>query len=240
MTAASGDYSCSQVTGCTPNTTTVAGHALSSNVTVSASDLTSGALANGTTATTQSPGDNSTKLATTAFVMQQSGLSTAWVPFPGYNSINQAAFPTSANTAAVFGFVVPMTLTTSKVVYRVGSTADNTSNTYEIGIYNGSGTLVAHFQAAGTTFSPATGATKTQSWAEGTVTLPPGKYYEAIVSSCTSSCATFTSANGTATTFYSNSSFTQNVSSSTLGSTITAPGAGNESFGASPLSIVLE
>ena len=240
VTAASGDYSCSQVTGCTPNTTTVNGHALSGNVTVSAGDLSAGALANGMTATTQSPGDNSTKLATTAFVMQQAGLSTTWIPFPGYNSINQAAFPTTANTAAVFGFIVPTTLTTSKVLYRVGSTADNTANTYEIGIYNGSGALVAHFQAPGTTFSPATGATKTQSWAEGTVTLPPGKYYEAIVSSCTTGCATFTSANGTATTFYSNSSFTQNVSSSTLGSTITAPGAGNESFGASPLSIILE
>ena len=241
VTAAGGDYSCAQVTGCTPNTTTVAGHALTSNVAISASDLGSGALANGITATTQAPGDNSTKVATTAFVMQQAGSSsTVWVPFPGYNSINQAAFPTSANTAAVFGFIVPMTLTTSKVVYRVGSTADNTANTYEIGIYNGSGTLVAHFQAAGTTFSPATGATKTQNWAEGTVTLPPGKYYEAIVSSCTSACATFTTANGTATTFYSNSAFTQNVSSATLGSTITAPGAGLESFGASPLSIILE
>ena len=122
----------------------------------------------------------------------------------------------------------------------MGSTADNTANTYEIGIYNGSGTLVAHFQAPGTTFSPSTGQTKTQSWAEGTVTLPPGKYYEAIVSSCTAACATFTSGNGTAATFYSNSGFTQNVSGSTLGTTITAPGSGNESFGASPLSIILE
>ena len=243
VTAASGDYSCSQVTGCTPNTTTVNGHALTGNVTVSASDLAAGALANGMTATTQTAGDNSTKIATTAFVMQQAGsgaVTTAWIPFPGYNSINQAAFPTAANTAAVFGFVLPTTLTTSKVAYRVGSTADNTANTYEIGIYNGSGTLVAHFQAAGTTFSPATGQTKTQSWAEGTVTLPPGKYYLAIVSSCTSGCATFTTGNGTVTTFYSNSGFTQNVSSSTLGATITAPGSGNESFGASPLSVVLE
>jgi hypothetical protein len=72
------------------------------------------------------------------------------------------------------------------------------------------------------------------------VTLPPGKYYEAIVSSCTASCATFTTGNGTVTTFYSNSGFTQNVTSGTLGSSITAPGTGNESFGASPLSIILE
>ncbi|MFZ0805367.1 MAG: hypothetical protein WAN03_04260 [Candidatus Sulfotelmatobacter sp.] len=240
VTATTGDYTCAQVTGCTANTTTVNGHALSGNVTVSAADLGLGALPSGTTATTQAVGDSSTKVATTAFVMQQASLATPWIPFPGYDSINQAAFSTAANTAAVYGFIVPTTITTSKVVYRVGSTADNTANTYEIGIYNGSGTLVAHYEAAGTTFSPATGATKTQSWAEGTVTLPPGKYYEAIVSSCTASCATFTTGNGTVTTFYSNSAFTQNVSGSTLGTTITAPGAGNESFGASPLSIILE
>ena len=240
VTVLSGDYTCTQVTGCTPNTTTVNGHALTGNVTVSASDLAAGALANGMTATTQAAGDNSTKLASTAFVMQQTSLATPWIPFAGYNSINQAAFPTAANTAAMFGFIVPTTITTSKVVYRVGSTADNTTNTYEIGIYNGSGTLVAHFQAPGTTFCPGTGATKTQSWAEGTVTLPPGKYYEAIVSSCTSGCATFTTGNGTAATFYSNSGLTQNVSGSTLGATITAPGSGNESFGASPLSVILE
>lgn len=260
--------------GYVPNTITVNGHALTGNVTVAATDISTGVLAhaqlpalvsgdvpnnaanttgsagslsgasvlpNGTTATTQAPGDSSTKVATTAFVMQnQGGTVNQWIPFPGYNSINQAAFPTAANTAAVFGFTLPVTVTTSKVVYRVGSTADNTANTYEIGIYNGSGTLVAHFQAAGSTFCPVTGATKSQSWAEGTVTLPPGKYYEAIASSCTSGCATFTTGNGTVTTFYSNSGFTQNVSSGTLGSSITAPGTGNESFGASPLSIILE
>jgi hypothetical protein len=131
-------------------------------------------------------------------------------------------------------------LTTSKVVYRVGSTADNTANTYEVGIYNGSGALVAHVQAAGTMFCPSTGATKSQNWTEGTVTLSPGKYYLALVSSCTASCATFTTGNATVTTFYSNSAFTQNVSGSTLGGSITAPGTGNESFGASPLSVILE
>ncbi len=212
------------------------------NTTGSAGSLSGvSALPNGSTATTQSPGDNSTKVATTAFVIQnQGGGVNQWIPFPGYNSINQAAFPTAANTASVYGFTVPVTLTTAKVLYRVGSTADNTANTYEIGIYNGSGALVAHVQAAGTTFCPTTGATKSQSWTEGTVTLSPGKYYLALVSSCTASCATFTTGNATVTTFYSNSAFTQNVSGNMLGSSITAPGTGNESFGASPLSIILE
>jgi hypothetical protein len=260
--------------GYVPSATTVNGHPLSANVTLSAGDIgtgtlphaqlpalvstdipnnaantsgsagslsTASALPNGTTATTQSPGDSSTKVATTAFVMQnQGGTATQWVPFPGYNGVNQTPFPTATNTAAVYGFTLPMTVTTSKVVYRVGTTADNSTNTYEIGIYNGSGTLVAHVQAAGTTFCPAATTMKTQNWTEGTVTLPPGKYYEAIVTSCSSACATFTSSQGSTTTFYSNSIFTQNVSGSTLGATVTAPGSGLESFGANPLSIILE
>lgn len=44
ITAQSGDYSASQVTGAVANTTTVNGHALSSNVVVSASDITTGTL----------------------------------------------------------------------------------------------------------------------------------------------------------------------------------------------------
>lgn len=51
-----------------PQTTTVNGHALSSNVTVSAADLAAGALPSGTTATTQTAGDSSTNVATTAYV----------------------------------------------------------------------------------------------------------------------------------------------------------------------------
>ena len=44
VAAVSGDYTAAQVTGAVPNTTTVNGHALSSNVVVSASDLTTGTL----------------------------------------------------------------------------------------------------------------------------------------------------------------------------------------------------
>ena len=246
VTASSGDYAVGQITGAAPLasptfTGTVTEPDGTTNSSIGYVFAHALALPSGSTAVTPTVGDNSTKIATTAFVMQnQGGTVTQWIPFPGYNSINQAAFPTTANTAAVFGFTLPVTVTTSKVVYRVGTIADNTANTYEIGIYNGSGALVAHFQAAGTTFCPSTGATKSQSWAEGAVTLPPGKYYEAIVSSCTASCANFTTGNGTVATFYSNSGFTQNVSSGTLGSSVTAPGTGNESFGASPLSIIVE
>ena len=44
VTAAAGDYTCGQVTGCTLNTTTVNGHALTGNVTVSAADINVGTL----------------------------------------------------------------------------------------------------------------------------------------------------------------------------------------------------
>jgi hypothetical protein len=50
-----------------PQTTTVNGHALSSNITIAANDLGVGALPNGTTATTQLALDSSTKLSTTAY-----------------------------------------------------------------------------------------------------------------------------------------------------------------------------
>lgn len=75
VTAQSGDYTAAQVTGAVANTTTVNGHALSANVTVSAGDLSAGTLPNGTAASTQSAGDNSTKLATTAYVRGETYLS---------------------------------------------------------------------------------------------------------------------------------------------------------------------
>jgi hypothetical protein len=226
------------VPGYVAATITVNGHALSSNVTVAPADLAAGALANGMTATTQAAGDSSTKIATDAFVAASGiGPSNPFVPFPGYDGVNQPAFPAAGN-ALVVGFIVPYAITTSKFFYRVGTTADNTANTYEVGIYNSSGTLVLHYQAAGTTFAPAASATKNQSWGEGSTTLPPGKYYEAITTSCASACATFTSGAGSTPSFYSNA--TLSVSGNTLGTTISAPGGGYESLGASPLSIILE
>lgn len=251
--------------------TTINGHALSSNVTLSASDLTTGtlphaqlpalvsgdipnnaanttgsaaslsavsALPNGTTTTTQGAGDGSAKLATDAFVTQTAGLfSNPFIPFPVYMGLNQSTFP-AAGSAKVIGFLVPVAVTTSKVVYYVGLTADNTSNTYEIGVYNAAGTLVLHYQAAGTSFAPTATTVTRQSWSEGTVTLPPGKYYEAITTSCSSSCATFTASPSETISFYSNGAMS--VTSNTLATSITAPGSGYESFGASPLTILME
>ena len=74
-----------------------------------------------------------------------------------------------------------------QVTYNV-QTADNTANTYDIGLYSSAGTLLAHIgSTAGTTFAPSTGW-KTLNWTAAS-TIKQGKYYLAITTSCTSSCA---------------------------------------------------
>jgi hypothetical protein len=137
-------------------------------------------------------------------------------------------------------FVVPFAMTTAKVAYKTGTTADNTANTYEVGVYNSAGTLVLSYQAAGTSFAPTASTIYRQSWSQGSTTLAPGKYYLALSSSCTASCATFYWSGGTTTTYYSNTAASSVAASGTLNSTITAPGSGYESFTAGPLSVILE
>jgi hypothetical protein len=93
----------------------------------------------------------------------------------------------TANKAELWGVVLTFPLSTTQVTYYV-STADNTTNTYDIGVLNSSGNVVAHIGGtAGTTFAASTGW-KTLNWAAG-ATLQPGKYYLAITSSCTTACA---------------------------------------------------
>jgi hypothetical protein len=97
------------------------------------------------------------------------------------------SFSSTANKVELWGVVLTFPLATTQVTYYV-STADNTANTYDIGVLNSSGNIVAHIEnTAGTTFAASTGW-KTLNWA-ASATLQPGKYYLAITSSCTSSCA---------------------------------------------------
>jgi len=97
------------------------------------------------------------------------------------------SFSSTANRAELWGAVLTFPLSTTQVTYFV-STADNTSNTYDIGVLNGSGNVVAHIgNSTGSSFAPATGW-RTLNWTAA-ATLQPGKYYLAITSSCTSSCA---------------------------------------------------
>ncbi len=99
------------------------------------------------------------------------------------------SFLTTANVAKLYGVVYSgaTPLTTTQVVYDV-QTADNTANTYDIGLYNSTGNLVAHVgSTAGTAFAASTGW-KMVSWA-APATVRQGKYYLAITTSCTATCA---------------------------------------------------
>ena len=94
---------------------------------------------------------------------------------------------------------------TSKIMYTVGSNADNTStNSYDLGLYNSAGTLVLNLSAGslhGSTFAPAVGPV-TVSWQQGSTLLQPGKYYLAYYSSLTTAPPSLSSPGGTAVTFY--------------------------------------
>jgi hypothetical protein len=139
------------------------------------------------------------------------------IPWLTTNTTGTAiSFSSTANKAELWGVVLTFPLATTQVTYNV-STADNTSNTYDIGVLNSSGNVVAHIgNNAGTTFAPSTGW-KTLSWT-ASATLQPGKYYLAITSSCTSSCAQVSGGTSAGFTFVGGSSGT--VESVTAGGTL--------------------
>jgi hypothetical protein len=174
---------------------------VNSNITGTATNLSgTPALPNGTTATTQSIGDNSSKVATTAFVQNAMASTTMWITVPTAGNAG-ASLPTTANKMMIWGLVNPGNLaSTTKVSYSIG-TADNSSNIYDLGVYNSSGALVVHIgPTAGTTFAAGTGS-HTLSWLSS-APLPAGKYYIAYTSNCTSSCATLSSPNSIGVVFY--------------------------------------
>jgi hypothetical protein len=99
------------------------------------------------------------------------------------------------NINSLWGFLLPYSVTTTQVTYNV-TTADNTANLYDIGVFNNSGALIEHIGAtAGTTFASATGF-HSLSWAEGSKTLAAGRYYLAFTTNCTSGCAAIGAAPG--------------------------------------------
>jgi len=205
VTATSGDYSVAQVTGAAP--------------------LASPGLTGTPTAPTAAANTNTTQIANTAFVVGQMAPNTTtdpWMPTAHYAAgIN---FSTTANKAIFAGVVLTYPKTTTQVTYLV-STADNTANTYDIGIYSGTSggscTQVAHLgSTAGTTFAP-TAAWKTASWTGGSVTLQPGRYYLAYTTSCTASCAAMGGDSG-GFTFAGNSGGASSNVSVTTGGTLPA------------------
>jgi hypothetical protein len=210
VVASSGDYSVGQVTGAAP--------------------LASPTFSGTPTAPTANPGDNSTKLATTAFVesaLPANSTTIPWLTFSHGGS--NITFSTATNKAIFTGVILDFAKTTSQVSYNV-STADNTSNTYDLGIYSGTagGTCTQQVHigpTAGTTFAASTGW-KTTSWVGGSVTLQPGRYYLAYTTSCTTSCATLVGDTGGFTFAGSSGGANSNVSvttGGTLPATATCP-----------------
>jgi hypothetical protein len=164
-----------------------------------------------------------------------------YVPFPNYNNINQSSiFPTTTTYANVVGVVIPYTISTTKFAYRVGATADATSNVYAVALYSGSGTLLMHYSAPGSTFASPINTMKIPAWTidSGTSTLQPGKYYLMFTSGCSASCATFTGTGSNVGTFYSYNQFPVTTAGVPPAS-ITIAGY-NESFGAQVLSMIFE
>jgi hypothetical protein len=104
------------------------------------------------------------------------------------------------------------------------SAADATSNTYDLGIYNGTGTLVAHTGAIAASTAMTAGAHSVNWTGTNPKTLQPAKYYLAITTSCTTACATLSGDGSSAVvTFQSAGLVTTSGTQGTLDSSITAP-----------------
>jgi hypothetical protein len=124
------------------------------------------------------------------------------------------------NVTKLWGFLLPYNVTTTEITYDV-TTADNTANNYDIGIFDSSGNLVADIgPTPGTTFAPSK-RFLTSKWTQGSTVLNAGRYYLAFTTNCSTLCAKVA-----ATTAYV--SFALNVSAGTssggtLPSTMTPP-----------------
>jgi hypothetical protein len=191
------------VPGYVPTSTTVNGHALTSNVTVSASDLTTGTIP----------------------VAQLPVPTCSWITVPTESGSGNA-FPGTTNRAIVWGLFNPYPCVTNHVAYVVG-TADNTSNNYALGLMTGSSggtaTIIASTAStAGTTFAPAAGI-RTIAWNASNITVPAGRIYIALTSNCTSACAALLGTAGNGVTYAANQSVSVGTGGAAFSGAITLP-----------------
>ncbi len=191
------------VPGYVPTSTTVNGHALSSNVTVSASDLTTGTLPAG----------------------QLPVPACSWITVPTESGSGNA-FPGTTDKAIVWGVFNPYPCVTSHVAYVVG-TIDNTSNNYALGLLaggsGGTATIIASTASTpGTSFAPS-GGIRTIAWNASNITVPAGRVYIALTSNCVSSCAALLGTPGTGVTYAANQSVSVGTGGAAFSGTITLP-----------------
>ena len=89
----------------------------------------------------------------------------------------------SQNVTELWGFLLPYNVTTTQITYDV-TTADNSPNDYDIGIFDNSGNLVVNIgPTPGTTFAPSK-AFHTAAWTQGSTSLPAGRYYLGLTTNC--------------------------------------------------------
>jgi hypothetical protein len=99
------------------------------------------------------------------------------------------------NVTKLWGFLLPYGVTTTQITYDV-TTADNTANEYDLGIYNTSGKLLVDIGATpGTSFAASDGF-HTLLWTQGSTGLAAGEYYLAMTTNCASACAQIAAATG--------------------------------------------
>jgi len=147
--------------------------------------------------------------------------SAEWIT--AYRAGSATAFNTTGTKIELWGVTLQFPLNTSALSYNV-SGADTTSNTYDLGIYSSSGTLVAHTGAIAGSTAMVAGAHSVSWSGTNPKTLQPGKYYLATTTSCTSSCATLSGDGSSAVvTFLSAGTVTTSGTQGTLDSSISVP-----------------
>ena len=87
------------------------------------------------------------------------------------------------NVTQLWGFLLPYNVTTTHITYDVTG-ADDTTDNYDIGIFDNSGKLVVDLgPTPGTAFAPSK-AFHTLAWSQGSTTLPAGRYYLGLTTNC--------------------------------------------------------
>lgn len=187
-------------------------------------------LPNGTSAATQGAGDNSTKIATTAYVDGNS-ISPALDWGKGFTTGTgqTVGFNTTTNHANLFGIYIDHAVRCSGITVFV-VTADNSANTYDIGFYSGvsgsANNLIAHTGAVAGSAYFATGSSYVTVPFGSTVTLMPGRYYLALYANEASAPLTLAGNTAADWEFYHLPSFSITPSAGGLPGTLTGPADG--------------
>ncbi len=92
------------------------------------------------------------------------------------------------NLNTLWGILLPYDVTSTEITYDI-MTVDTKASIYDLGLFDNTGNLVVDIgPTAAATFSAVKGF-KTLSWAQGSTTLPAGRYYLGFTTNCTATCA---------------------------------------------------